>query len=321
MRNLFALALLAATTTFAQDCDRACLEGMVNQYLDAMVAHNPFGLPLADRVRFSENEQFLELGDAVWNNVTKIGNYRLYAADPKSGQVGFLGTIEENGTPVGLGLRLKIEKGRIREIETLVIRDAGVGLALEKIGKPDPLFLQTEASGARLNRGKMTDAVDLYFDGVEQGSAAKVPFDTECNRVQNGMQTTNNDALKLPELTWNPFALGCAAQLDTKFFNFVDRIYPRRYAVVDEERQLVFGFFLFQIPGTILSIESTKGKVPVPNDYQSPTFLDVAEVYKLSGGKIRRIDALQTKIPYGMNSAYFGDDWRRPAKKTEADKK
>lgn len=43
-------------------CDRACLEGFVNQYLDAPVAHNPFGLPLAARVKFSENDQLLDLG-------------------------------------------------------------------------------------------------------------------------------------------------------------------------------------------------------------------------------------------------------------------
>jgi hypothetical protein len=297
------------------------MEGMVNQYLEAMVAHNPFGLPLAERVRFTENEQTLELGDGLWNNVTKVGAYKLLAVDRKEGQVGFLGTVEENEVPVALALRLKVDKRKIREIETLVVRDERVAAAIEKMGKPDPLFTQTEASGARLNRGKMTDAIDLYFEAVEQGVATKVPFDSECNRIQNGTKTTNNDALPMPELTWSPFALGCAAQLDTKYFNFVDRVYPRRYAVIDEERQLVFGFFLFQIPGNITSIESPKGKVPVPEDYQHPVFIDVAEVYKLSGGKIRRIEAIQTNIPYGMNSAYFADDWRRGPKKIEGEKK
>ena len=40
--------------------------GFVNQYLDALIAHNIFGLPLASRVRFTENAQVLDLGDGLW---------------------------------------------------------------------------------------------------------------------------------------------------------------------------------------------------------------------------------------------------------------
>ena len=90
-------------------CDRACLEGFVNQYLDALVAHNVFGLPLAPKVKFSENDQLLELGDGMWNVVTRIGSYKIYVCDPQSGQVGFIGTVRENDRPVALALRLKIE--------------------------------------------------------------------------------------------------------------------------------------------------------------------------------------------------------------------
>ncbi len=39
----------AAPVTYAQtansQCDRACLEGFVDQYLDALVAHDPGGCP------------------------------------------------------------------------------------------------------------------------------------------------------------------------------------------------------------------------------------------------------------------------------------
>src|SRR5665213_22962 len=53
-------------------CDRPCLEGFINQYLDALVAHNAFGLPLARKVKFSENDQLLDLGDGLWNVTTDI---------------------------------------------------------------------------------------------------------------------------------------------------------------------------------------------------------------------------------------------------------
>ena len=67
--RLILTSLLAATvavsTLTAQapripaDCNRACLEGLINQYLDAVVAHDPRRLPLAADVRYTENEQLL----------------------------------------------------------------------------------------------------------------------------------------------------------------------------------------------------------------------------------------------------------------------
>ena len=40
-------------------CDRACLEGFVDKYLDAAIAHDPSLLPLSKDVKFTENGQRL----------------------------------------------------------------------------------------------------------------------------------------------------------------------------------------------------------------------------------------------------------------------
>ncbi len=64
---LFAALLLhAQPAKAAATCDRTCLEGFVNQYLDAMVARNPYGLPLGPKVKFTENEQVISLGEGIW---------------------------------------------------------------------------------------------------------------------------------------------------------------------------------------------------------------------------------------------------------------
>jgi len=36
-------------------CDRACLDGFVDQYMAALVAHDPARLPLTKTARYSEN--------------------------------------------------------------------------------------------------------------------------------------------------------------------------------------------------------------------------------------------------------------------------
>src|SRR5579863_2074842 len=99
--RLFAAFLIASAAASAQSasipCDRACLEGFVNQYFDTMIARNPYGLPLAPKVKFTENEQAIPLGEGIWGTASALGTYKLYVADPKAGQVGFLGTMRENG--------------------------------------------------------------------------------------------------------------------------------------------------------------------------------------------------------------------------------
>jgi hypothetical protein len=102
------LCLLSLPSFASEVCERACLQGLVDQYLAALVAHDPGRLPLAVNVRFTENGQELHLGDGLWGTASAPGKYKLYVADPEDGQVGFYGTVMENGTPVLLALRLRV---------------------------------------------------------------------------------------------------------------------------------------------------------------------------------------------------------------------
>src|ERR1700691_2664944 len=121
---IFCSAVLAVSTVRAADqpCDRACLEGFVNDYLAAMVAHDPKRLPVTPNVKFTEDDVALKLGDALCGTSSGLGKYKLYFADPEAGQVAFFGTIQENGTGAALALRLKIENRKISEAETVVVR-------------------------------------------------------------------------------------------------------------------------------------------------------------------------------------------------------
>ena len=68
-------------------CDRACLIGIAEQYLDALVAKDPKKAPLASNVKYTENGQRLQLGDGFWNSVAGKGTYKLHVADPTAGQI------------------------------------------------------------------------------------------------------------------------------------------------------------------------------------------------------------------------------------------
>jgi len=108
----------------ANPCQRACLEGWVNNYLEAMKAHNVDPALFAREVKFTENGIHLPLGgEGLWFDMTGIGTYKFYVPDIETQQIAFFGTVQIAGrastqgpakpTTVGLVLRLKIRKGRI----------------------------------------------------------------------------------------------------------------------------------------------------------------------------------------------------------------
>ncbi len=301
--------------TVTENCDRLCLEGFVDKYLEAVIAHDPARVPLSEKIKFTENGQRLEVGDGLWNTASARGYYSLYIADPQAGQVGlhslpasfggqvgFIGTIRENNVPAILALRLKIENNVITEIETIVARDTAGALRIEKLVKPHPVFLETIPVAERPSREELIKTANMYFTGLEKDDGKGIyPFTANCNRIENGNQTTNN-----PSLNPGPFdvgALGCKEQFESGFFRFVTRIRDRRFMVVDEERGLVFAFVFFDHAGNVHNVQLTNGTT-IPIGVIRPWTWEIAELFKIEKGLIRQIEAIVWKSPYGMNSGW-----------------
>jgi hypothetical protein len=95
-----AAALLMAKPAAAADvpipCERACMETIAEQVLQAMVAHDSSRLPLA---RDSQTGQQMGFHNGLWRTASKVGAYRHVFADPASGQIGVFATLDENGRP------------------------------------------------------------------------------------------------------------------------------------------------------------------------------------------------------------------------------
>src|SRR5262245_37742771 len=119
-------------------CDRACLEGYVDRYLDAMLANEVTPKLFARDVKFTENGVRLPLGnEGLWFGMSGRGKYKFYVPDIETQQVAFIGTVIENtaarantgqGNLVAIALRLKVVGGLITEVEQLAIRpDTGLG--------------------------------------------------------------------------------------------------------------------------------------------------------------------------------------------------
>ena len=313
----------------AQNCDRACLEGFVDRYLDALIAHNPKALPLSRNVKFTENGVKLEVGDAQWKTVTGKGKYRIVVADPEAGQVAFIGTVREEargpeGTPTAIALRLKVENRQITEIETLMIRAAApargaqpgppTGAAVNMEARaPHPLFTEAIPPAERMSREDLIKTANMYFSGMEKNDGKGVyPFTDDCNRIENGSLSTNvplRGGQPRPDpKTSNSYSSNwsCKEQFESGLIHFVWRIRDRRYVAVDRERGLVFSFAFFDHAlGSDRTFKTPDGRT-VTGGPTDPWTWQLAEMFKVEKGKIRQIEAILERAPYGMNSGWSG---------------
>src|SRR3984885_5401436 len=306
MRRIGCLAALllwgigiAGNARAADPCDRACLEGFVNQYLDALAAHDASKLPLAKGARYTENGQTLKLNDGMWGPKVTVGSYRLYFADPKSGQVGFMGVVNENDHPQILALRLKIDNQKISAMEAIVARSGGGGFARPQDRGDKPIFHEALAADDHPSREELVHTADSYFEGLEKATGKITPFDPQCTRIENGAVTANNpDGKGMAKMT-------CGEQFDTGFSPFITHVRERRFPVVDEERGLVYSIIFFDHAGTITTIKWTDGtehKVGPPFD--TPYAFEIGELLKIKNGKITRVEAVLLTVPYGMPSGW-----------------
>jgi hypothetical protein len=284
----------------ASACERSCLEGFVDQYLAALIAHDPSRLPVAANVKYTENGQTLKLGDGMWGPASGIGAYKLYFADPQAGQVGFFGVVEENAHPAVVALRLRVEGDSISEIEAIVARKAHDDW-VKPAGLVDkPIFREALAPSERLPREKMVAIADSYFEGLEQATDKLTPFDPHCMRVENGNVTAGN-----PEGPSPIHMMTAGEQFATGFSKFITSIRERRYPVVDEERGLAYAIVFFDHAGIIKTVTMTDGTTfDVPPPFDTPYTFLIGELFKIKDGRINRIEAVLLPVPYGMSSGW-----------------
>lgn len=191
----------ASTGPIPLNCNRACLEGVVDQYLAAVVAHEPKRAPLSADVKYTENDQVLPLGDGYWKTAEGRGKYTHIFADPEAGQVAFMGTMMEAGAPLLMSLRLRIELGRITEIETILFKPGGGGpnniANMDAPHKWEDFWFKSIPPAQRMSRQELIAVADGYFTGLQKNDGKGIngtgtyPFTEDCHRIENGAPTTN----------------------------------------------------------------------------------------------------------------------------------
>src|SRR5262245_55247311 len=191
----------ASTGPIPLNCNRACLENLVDQYLTALVAHDPKRLPLSKDIMYTENDQVIEIGDGFWKTAEGRGNYTHIFADPEFAQVAYMGTMKEAGGPILMSLRLRVELGRITEIESVYFKPGGGGpnniAEMDKPHKPDDFWFKSIPPAQQMSRQELISIADAYFSGLQKNDGTGVngtgtyPFTSDCHRIEHGSATPN----------------------------------------------------------------------------------------------------------------------------------
>jgi hypothetical protein len=280
------------------ECDRQCLAELVQQYLEAMVAFDSMAvpavlpnLPWAERVRFSENDVGLMIGDGLWGTATAVRDgYTI--ADPETGNAVWLGVVEEHGEAAYLALRLGVDGRRIAEVETVVGREGTPAPFAPTDGYAvDRTFARTVPVDQRLPRARLEALVDGYYDSVQlNDGTVQTEIADDCVRLTNGFATTSGG---------DSDPAGCRQQLEVGWYRHVDRVRALRFPIVDETRGVVVALAFLDHAARDAQYRTLDGKTRnIPVEY--PNSHSVLELFKIEAGKIRRIEGVTAFQPYLM---------------------
>lgn len=267
------LCLLAATDQAVAQanratpgpCDRACLRGLLDQYLNAVVAHDPKAAPLVVGFRQTENAVNTAPGNGIWKTMTGLGKMQRRYFDPVSGQAAYFGLIEENGTVALANVRLRVQNRRLTEAEWHIARENDPGLnGPRQPGRPPANLLNPEYLIAnpppdrvvprdkRSTREELTAIVHSYFDAITSHDGSVALTHPGCGRAENGSPVPAGRFLP-PNPRATPPAGGAAAPPPgggndcvggLQNFN-LSIVAAQRVPLVDEEAQVALGLAVF----------------------------------------------------------------------------
>jgi hypothetical protein len=304
--GVFASGIVSVQAQKSGSCNRACLEGIADQYLAAMVAHDASKAPFAENLIFTENTIRLPPTEGLWFTASSIGDFKFYICDLQTGQVAWTGIVKEHDKPVLLSVRLKVVNHRITEAESIVVRDLKER-NLANLKTPPPGFTETLNPSERISRREMLRMPDIYFEALDKLNDSAIPWDKDGYRMENGMVTCGAIPGAAPPPSGIPTSRSCKTA-DGKISPLLKTIYcvrPRRTPVVDEEKGLTWGLYCFNHRG-LATIKMPDGTIRTTYS-STPNTMSFADMFKTKNGKIRGIFAFGTMLPYGI-----GDGWSGP---------
>lgn len=268
----------AASVPMRETCDRACLTSLMTGFIDALAAGDAARLPLARKVKVTENSREVALGEGLWKSITGAGTFRQDYVDPARQVIAAHLEMREGKNPVLLSVVLHVEGRQIAGIEMLHERFTPDSRFQPRVlGAPIKGMTDPVPANRRQSREAMVRSALTYTEGLRVGSFtdAETPFAPEAYRVENGVITGGE---------------GCG-RADCGLYAQNIFVHPgiiASVAAVDEENGAVLLWMNFGDTGS----------------YEPGNALITFEAFKVWGGQIHSINAFLTTLPQAVGRAW-----------------
>jgi hypothetical protein len=250
------VAIAGAANSFAQPaCDRTCLRTLLDQYLTAVIRHDPAAAPVVVGFRQTENAVNVRPGSGVWKTVTGLGGMQRRYLDAGNGQAAYYGVVQEGVESAIVTVRIRVENRKLTEAEWYLARPNDPGLnGPRQPGRPpanlfNPEYLTANpppervvAAGQRLPREALLAITNSYFDAITSHDGSVALTHPGCGRVENGSPTPPGRFLPPLTTAAAPTTNDCVAGLQN--FN-ASMVVARRIPLIDEEAQAVLAMAVF----------------------------------------------------------------------------
>ncbi len=312
--------------TSALVVDRSSLLRLATQFLEALVTHRPFDLPLAPDVVYGENGVRVAVGEGLWRSARAVTGQMVALADLERAQTVVLARIEENGLHAVLVASLRLAQGQVVSIETVVARPERLGEWGNLAGATNAMFTAplladldpsafaslpvalVEPPAAVTTRAEVLEALDRGLDAFARRTADAVPLAEGCTRRENGVAATGNPsgpAVDEERPEFRLFGGDLRASFEEGYRSRLARL-RRGARVVDEEAGLAFQLAMLDYPGTTLAVEVPGvGPVACAPSFRWPCTDLHASIVKLDGGRVVHVETVVRRVPYGQ--AVAGD--------------
>lgn len=333
--GLAGTVILAVPAAMAQtaSCERACLIGHADRYMEALTRHDPAVIPFARDARLAENQQAIEPGEGIWKSAVSFSKARQYVADAQTGQVGVQAIVDDSGKPAIFALRLKIVNNEITEAETLVTHDGEGGPPFEPEGflTREAPYIREVPQQIRSSREVLLQTARRYWDiATKTHRGEDEPYTTDCFHFQNGVNTSWERELTAAEAAAPernaPQAYDGRIWICARELTMTTQPWTRERSVrtlVDADRGLVMTWNLVDVkgrPGPDGKMQPPpKSGDPIPplpanappglsalgwSQRGQPQTFYHAEVKRIIGGKVQREQVFQRALPADAKSAF-----------------
>ncbi|WP_437542315.1 hypothetical protein WME97_29470 [Sorangium sp. So ce367] len=173
-------------------CTRELLKSTIDAYFEALAAHDPSTLPLADNVKFTENGEVLALGqDGLWKTAGAL-KYAHSALDTETCSSASQAVVPDGSMDIPLALRLKLQGREITEIETIAVRPGDYKVSGQNFASNTGAIIASGDTVAweepvpedeRNSRDELEGWMEKYFWMFPGGVCNTV---SNCKRIENG---------------------------------------------------------------------------------------------------------------------------------------